>query len=73
MELAFGPVYAKSLASDLVLGALASQTAVQALQAGVPPRQVWEALCDAMELDEQTRWNYRAQAQPARAKPEIGY
>ncbi|MDR2114592.1 MAG: DUF3046 domain-containing protein [Bifidobacteriaceae bacterium] len=59
MEQAFGPVYAKSLASDLVLSTLGSRSAVEALDAGLPPRQVWEALCDAMELPEALRWRHR--------------
>jgi hypothetical protein len=59
MDHAFGSAYAKSLALDLVVGALGSRTAAQALEAGVEPRQVWHALCDAMEVDEAKRWHYR--------------
>ena len=66
MERAFGPVYAKSLASDLVIGALGSQTAQQALSHGVPPRQVWDALCQVMEVPEATRWAYM---EPAKRRP----
>jgi hypothetical protein len=55
----FGPVYAKSLASDLVMGALGGHTAVEALDAGVPPRDVWEALCTAMDVPEAQRWAHR--------------
>lgn len=50
--------YGRSLAEDLVLVGL-GRTSVQALADGVPPRQVWDALCDEMELDEATRWRHR--------------
>jgi hypothetical protein len=59
MDQAFGAAYAKSLAADLVVGALGSRTAAEALAAGVAPRQVWDALCDAMEVDDAVRWRYR--------------
>ena len=41
----FGTLYGRSLTTDLVLGELAGRTAQQALEAGVPPREVWLALC----------------------------
>lgn len=34
-----------SLVSDLVLTQLAGRTAAEALDAGVPPREIWLALC----------------------------
>jgi hypothetical protein len=36
---------ASSLVSDLVLTQLSGLTADQALDAGVPPRDIWTALC----------------------------
>lgn len=51
----FGPTYAVSLARDLALDALGGRTAEQALDAGVPPRQVWLALCDAQDVPESRR------------------
>jgi len=66
MDHAFGAVYAKSLAADLVIGALGSRTAAEALAAGVPPRQVWDAICGVMELPEATRWAYREEAKKRR-------
>jgi hypothetical protein len=59
MEQAFGSIYAKSLAADLVIGALGSRTAQQALDAGLAPREVWDAVCDAMEVPDDVRWRYR--------------
>lgn len=56
MDDVFGASYARTLASDQVLGALADRTAVQALADGLEPRAVWRALCDAMEIPEQRRW-----------------
>lgn len=56
MDEVFGAGYARTLASDQVLGALADRTAVQALADGLEPRTVWRAMCDAMEIPEQRRW-----------------
>jgi hypothetical protein len=41
----FGSQYGSALASDLVLGELGGRTAFQAIDAGIPPREVWLALC----------------------------
>jgi hypothetical protein len=50
MEDEFGPTYAASLARDLALDALGGRTGQEALDAGVPPREVWLALCDAQDV-----------------------
>ncbi|MGW5241300.1 DUF3046 domain-containing protein [Monashia sp. NPDC004114] len=55
MDDEFGPAYAGSLARDHVIGALDNRTVVQALADGVPPRQVWEALCDDMDVPPERR------------------
>jgi hypothetical protein len=55
-EEVFGPEYARSLASDIVLGRLGGRTPVQGLDAGIPPRDVWEALCDAQDVPPERRW-----------------
>ncbi|MCL2803389.1 MAG: DUF3046 domain-containing protein [Micrococcales bacterium] len=68
MDRAFGATYAKSLASDLVIGALGGRTAEEALAGGTPPRQVWDALCDAMEVGDDLRWAYRAPVPPKRRR-----
>lgn len=46
----FGHAYAGSLARDHVLGALGNRTVAQALGDGEPPRTVWLALCDDMDV-----------------------
>lgn len=51
----FGEAYAGSLARSHVMSALDGRTAVEALEAGVPPRTVWLALCDDMDVPEQRR------------------
>jgi hypothetical protein len=41
----FGSGYGQALLTDLVLGELGGRTAQAALDAGIPPREVWLALC----------------------------
>lgn len=51
----FGETYADSLARDHVLGTLGNRTALQALESGVPPRTVWEAICEDLDVPESRR------------------
>ncbi len=51
----FGPTYAASLSRDHALDALAGRTAAEALEAGVPPREVWLALCDDLDVPPERR------------------
>jgi hypothetical protein len=51
----FGESYAGSLARDHVIGALGNRTVLQALEAGEPPRTIWLALCDDMDVPESRR------------------
>ena len=46
----FGSAHGRSLAHDTVLLALDDRTPLQALDAGVEPKRVWLALCDAMDV-----------------------
>lgn len=46
----FGEAYATSLARDHVLGNLGGRTVLEALEQGEPPRTVWEALCEDMDV-----------------------
>ena len=59
MDAAFGPARARALADDLVLSSLGGRTPNAALTAGVPARTVWDAVCDAMDLDDDARWRHR--------------
>lgn len=55
MDDEFGPGYARTLAGDQVVAALGNRTAERALADGVPPRQVWLALCDHMHVPAERR------------------
>lgn len=55
MEGEFGEAYAHSLARAHVLGELDGRTADEALGDGVPPRAVWFAICDDMDVPESRR------------------
>jgi len=55
----FGSAYGRTLAAELVLLALGSRTADQALADGVAPQLVWDAVCEEMDLDERVRWRHR--------------
>ncbi|WP_336645289.1 DUF3046 domain-containing protein [Microbacterium sp. USHLN186] len=46
---------AESLTHDLVLGGL-GRTAREALDAGVPPREIWLALCDEADVPPARRY-----------------
>ena len=43
----FGSLRARSLTADLVIGELDDRTCAAALEQGVEPRRVWEALCES--------------------------
>jgi len=55
MERHLGPAYAASWARDQVLGSLGGRTVQEALEAGVDPKAVWRAVCDALELPARER------------------
>ncbi|WP_159793330.1 DUF3046 domain-containing protein [Puerhibacterium puerhi] len=52
----FGPAYGRSLVREQVLPRLGDRTPVQALEAGLQPRDVWHALCDALDVPDAERW-----------------
>ncbi len=56
MDDEFGAGYARSVATDQALSALAGQTVDQALEAGHVPREVWHAVCEAMDVPPERRW-----------------
>ncbi|PHP52314.1 DUF3046 domain-containing protein [Actinomyces ruminis] len=65
VDTVFGSAYGRSLAQDLVLSDI-GRTSVQALDAGVPPRDVWHALCDDTDRSEADRWVFRDDARQRR-------
>lgn len=52
----FGAGYADTVARRHSIRDLGSRTAEEALADGVPPRTVWLALCDDMDVPEERRW-----------------
>ena len=45
-----------ALIADLVLSAVGDRTALEALAAGTPPREVWFALCDETDVPRERRY-----------------
>jgi hypothetical protein len=54
----FGAGYGRTLVREQVLLALGDRTAEQALAGGEPPRVVWTALCDALDVPVERRWGH---------------
>ncbi len=50
LEGRFGPMRAQSVTRDHVFAVLGGRTAVEAIEAGVPVRKVWLAICDEYEV-----------------------
>jgi hypothetical protein len=46
----FGPTRAAVLARDHVFADLGGRTVEQALEAGIDPRRVWRAVCEAYDV-----------------------
>ncbi|MFB9315062.1 DUF3046 domain-containing protein [Nocardioides plantarum] len=55
LEAALGPGYYRSWASQVVMADLDRRTAQEALDAGVPPKQVWAAVWRQLELPDRDR------------------
>ncbi|MEJ2856155.1 MULTISPECIES: DUF3046 domain-containing protein [unclassified Saccharothrix] len=51
----FGEVRAEMVARDHVLSALGGRTPDQALEAGLPAKEIWLAVCDAFDVPEHRR------------------
>jgi hypothetical protein len=51
----FGEIRADMLARDHVFSALDNRTVDQALEAGVPAKEIWRAVCDAFEVPPERR------------------
>lgn len=52
----FGEDYGRMVARSQQLGPLGGRTVAEALDAGLPPREAWEALCDHMQIPEADRF-----------------
>lgn len=50
MEHALGAGYYRAWAGSVVMADLGGRTAEQALDAGIPPKQVWRSVVDALGL-----------------------
>jgi hypothetical protein len=59
----FGDSYGRVLTRDLVLEDIGSRTADDAIKAGVSVREVWLALCRAMDVPPE-RWYGVGQREP---------
>ena len=46
----FGDVRADMLARDHVFSSLGSRTVDQALEAGLPAKEIWRAVCEVFEI-----------------------
>ena len=55
MSREFGGVRADMLARDHVFSSLGGRTVDQALEAGVEPKSIWLAVCDAFEVPQERR------------------
>ena len=55
MEEALGPAYYRAWAEQIVMAELGGRTAREALDAGVPPKQVWAAVWRALDLPARDR------------------
>jgi hypothetical protein len=50
MEGEFGAVRAASLSRDHVFAQLGGRTVEEALEAGIDPREVWQAVCEVYDV-----------------------
>lgn len=55
MDDEFGAGYSRTLASSLVLSAVGGVSAQEALVKGVPPRDVWLAVCEMQDVPPERR------------------
>lgn len=61
----FGSAYGQTLLTDLVLADLGGRTANEAIAAGLPPREVWIALCKETGVPS-SRWYGAGKPAPKR-------
>ena len=51
----FGPMRAETVARDHVFSSLGGRSAVEAIEAGLPVRRVWLAICEEFEVPPKLR------------------
>ena len=51
----FGSMRAESVARDHVFASLGGRTAVEAIEAGLPVRKVWLAICEDYDIPQKER------------------
>lgn len=51
----FGPMRAQSVSRDHLFSELGGRSAVEAIDAGVPVRRVWLAICEAYDVPPKER------------------
>ena len=50
MDAVFGPEYARSWARDFSLSTLDGRTVMQAIDAGIDTREIWDAVCGVVDV-----------------------
>ena len=55
LEAQFGSMRAQTVARDHVFSSLGGRTAVDAIEAGLPVRRVWLAICEEYEVPPKDR------------------
>jgi hypothetical protein len=55
MDSQFGSMRAQTVARDHVFGVLGGRSALDAIEAGVPVRRVWLAICDEYDVPPKER------------------
>lgn len=68
LEEVFGREFGRSIARDQGLQKLDGMNVIQALDAGIEPRIVWNVLCDHMSIPYDKRWGKDHNAPPMPAK-----
>jgi len=63
----FGSTYAASLARDHTVLTLGGRTVDEALEAGIPAREVWDAICDEMDVPAARRFGIEPKPQRRRS------
>lgn len=69
MDEEFGEAYSRSLAATQALTAFGGRTVAELIDAGEPPRRVWEALTEQMGVPEERRLG---RDRPIRERPDFG-